>query len=196
MQGIMSLTVLLAICLQGAGQVPPPGAMQAGITNGLTVERPRQDLPLQIAAATFGDALRVLFANLGSRKVTEVTLGILLNDPNSAAPVTRMGEPCKANVPPGGLLLVDGPHGGFAAVDAYFRNKGMNMREVSIGVTHVRFADGKEWSLPIETAGRFDREEDPELGERLKAIELNEKAGPLVLFSHLPRGTATCEVAR
>lgn len=112
---------------------------------------------------------------------------MLLKDPGSATPVTRSGELCKAKVPPGGYLLITGVYAGFATVDAYFRGEGMNEREVSLGITHTRFADGAEWNLPIEAAGRFDGDDDPELRKRIEELQVG---SPLLLDP--PRGGATC----
>lgn len=50
-------------------------AAPTGESNGLRIEPSRKEFPLRIVGATFGPDLRVLLVNLGSRNVTEATLG-------------------------------------------------------------------------------------------------------------------------
>jgi hypothetical protein len=190
MKRISTLAVLLSIGLPVAAQSPKPPAHVSGETNGFTVEDARGDLPLQIGGATFGSHLRVILANVTSRKVTEVSVGVLLKDESAPAPVTRVGKVCKTNLGQDQLLLVEGAYAGFPDVDAYFRSKGMSTRIVSVGITRVRFADGTEWSLPIETPGRFDRKGDPDTDKKLKEV-------PHIGFSVLspPRNIRTCRGA-
>jgi hypothetical protein len=178
--------VLLAIALPAARADSP-----LGITNGVAFEHARRDLPLQIAGVTFGDDdLKVIVVNLTDRKVVQVTVGALLTDETSPAPVTRVGEPCRTSLGRGGALLVVGAHAGFAAVDSYFRGKGMNKRIVSIGIVHVRFADGGEWSLPLDAPGRFERDNDEALQKRVnelsKALRGSDPTG-VSLFSKPPQ---------
>jgi hypothetical protein len=41
---------------------------------------------------------------------------------------------------------------------------------VTSGVTQVRFADGSEWTYPLESKGRFEEQKDGELAQKVHAL--------------------------
>jgi hypothetical protein len=126
---------------------------------------------MQIVEAAFNDTLlQLLIVNLSNREVAQVTVGVLLEDKAQPAPVTRSGKVCVTSVPPGGFLLVRTANTGFEGADAYFRSKGITEKEVSVGVTQVRFAGGMEWTYPLDAKGRFEAEGDKDVGEKVGAL--------------------------
>jgi len=84
----------------------------------------------------------VLFVNLTSRQVEQVTVGLMLEDKTSPEPVTRLGKVCNTSVPPGRFLLVKTANTGLDGADAYFRGKGITQEAVAVGITQVRLAGG------------------------------------------------------
>ena len=133
---------------------------------------PRACAPLQIAGAMFSDTtLAVLLVNVSGRPVEEATMGVVLGDGASSAPtVTRTGIACRATVPPDGFLVVKEAHVGFDKADSYFRGKGIVDKEATIGLIHVRFADGSQWTYPLDATGHFDEQVDPTVKERVHAL--------------------------
>jgi hypothetical protein len=115
--------------------------------------------------------LTVLLVNVSGRPVEEATMGVVLGDRTSpASTVTRTGNACRATVPPDGFLVVKEAHVGFDTADSYFREKGIIERTATIGLIHVRFAGGTEWTYPLEAKGRFDEQLDPALKDRVQAL--------------------------
>ena len=159
--------------------VLPVGAQRADTAAGKREERfslrtgPRQpDFPLQEVSALFNDTeLQVLFVNLTSRQVEQVTVGLLLEDKTSPEPVTRLGKVCNTSVPPGGFLLVKTANTGFDGALAWFRGKGITQRAVAVGITQVRLAGGIEWNLPLEAKGRFEGASDKDLDRKIGVLQ-------------------------
>ena len=114
----------------------------------------------------------MLLANVSCRTVEQTTMGLVLGDGASVVqPVTRIGSACVATVPPDGFFVVNEAHVGFDTADSYFHEKGIIERTATIGLTHVRFADGTEWTYPLEAKGRFDEQLDPALKNRVQALK-------------------------
>jgi hypothetical protein len=159
-----------AIALLAVSVLVPAAAGQTGSLGLITP--PRADAPLQIVAAMFSDTmLTVLLVNVSGRPVEEATMGVVLGDRTSpASTVTRTGNACRATVPPDGFLVVKEAHVGFDTADSYFREKGIIERTATIGLIHVRFAGGTEWTYPLEAKGRFDEQLDPALKDRVQAL--------------------------
>jgi len=159
-----------AIALLALSVLVPGATGQTGLM-GLTTP-PRADAPLQIVASMFSDTkLTVLLVNVSGRPVEEATMGVVLGDRTSpASTVTRTGNACRATVPPDGFLVVKEVHVGFDTADSYFREKGIIERTATIGLIHVRFADGAEWTYPLEAKGRFDEQLDAALRDRVQAL--------------------------
>jgi hypothetical protein len=159
-----------AIALLALSVLVPGATGQTGLM-GLTTP-PRADAPLQIVASMFSDTkLTVLLVNVSGRPVEEATMGVVLGDRTSpASTVTRTGNACRATVPPDGFLVVKEAHVGFDTADSYFREKGIIERTATIGLIHVRFADGAEWTYPLEAKGRFDEQLDAALRDRVQAL--------------------------
>ena len=160
-----------AIALLALSVLVPGATGQTGLM-GLTTP-PRADAPLQIVASMFSDTkLTVLLVNVSGRPVEEATMGVVLGDRTSpASTVTRTGNACRATVPPDGFLVVKEAHVGFDTADSYFREKGIIERTATIGLIHVRFADGAEWTYPLEAKGRFDEQLDPALKDKVHALK-------------------------
>lgn len=158
----IALVTLCVLAPTAAGQNGP----------GVLSTPPRADAPLQIAGAVFGDtALTVLLVNVSGRQVEEATMGLVLGDGNLAAPtVTRTGSPCVATIPPDGFLVVNQAHAGFDKAASYFGEKGIANRTATIGLVQVRFADGSEWSYPLEAKGRFDEKKDHAVTDKAHAL--------------------------
>jgi hypothetical protein len=158
-------TVVLALSLLA------PAA--AGQNEYISLKTPPQtDAPLQIAGAIFNDtSLQVLLVNVSGRSVDQVTMGVVLGDGAAAVPpVTRVGTACSATVPPDGFLVVNQAHVGFDKGPAYFREKGIAKKETTVGVTHVRFTDGTEWTYLLEAKGRFEEKPDQTVTDRVHAL--------------------------
>ncbi len=128
--------------------------------------------PLQRANAIFNyTMLRVLLVNVSDREVTQTVVGLVLEDGNSSVPATTLsGRVCQANVPPGGFLIVTEAYNGFDRAVSYFREKGITKRMVTSGVIRVGFADGGEWTYPLESKGRFEEQKDKKLQEKVEAL--------------------------
>src|ERR1017187_3435722 len=160
----MKLAVIVSflwIALPVVAQKAEPAAGKRGESLSLRTGPFQPEFPLQNAAAVFSDTeLQVLFVNLTSRQVEQVTVGIMLEDKTSPEPVTRLGKVCNTSVPPGRFLLVKTANTGFDGADAYFRGKGITQKAVAVGITQVRLAGGIEWNLPLEAEGRFEGEGD------------------------------------
>jgi hypothetical protein len=140
--------------------------------SGLRTGPHQPDFPLQEVAAYFSDTeLQVLFVNLTSRQVEQVTVGLMLEDKTSPEPVTRLGKVCNTSVPPGRFLLVKTANTGLDGADAYFRGKGITQEAVAVGITQVRLAGGTEWNLPLEAKGRFEGEGDKDLERKIEALQ-------------------------
>jgi len=178
MKHVVTILGLLWLALPVAAQTSDAAASgqkggigQERITEGLTTGPRRPEFPLQIGGALFGDGdLKMVLVNLTNQDVEQVTVGVLLEDKTAPAPVTRMGKVCLAHVPPNGFLLVTTPNTGYDAAAAYFRTKGITDREVSVGIAQVRFADGTEWSYPLEAQGRFEGDSDPAVMKKMDSL--------------------------
>jgi hypothetical protein len=150
--------------------VPPVAAQKESMSMSTP---PRADAPLQIVRTLFSDTrLTVLLANVSGRTVEQTTMGLVLGDGASVVqPVTRIGSACIATVPPDGLLVVTAAHNGFDKADSYFRAKGIIEKQATIGLTRVRFADGTEWTYPLEANGRFDEKTDQAVADKAHALK-------------------------
>jgi hypothetical protein len=128
--------------------------------------------PLQVAGTNFGDtSLTVLLVNVSGREVRQATMGVVLEDEASVVPpATRTGRPCSATVPPDGFLVVREGNVGFDKAASYFGGKGITKKGAVIGMTHVRFADGSEWTYPLEANGHFDEQVDQAIQERVQSL--------------------------
>ena len=142
--------------------------------------------PLQEVSAIFNDTvLMVVLVNVSDREVTQTVVGLVLEDGSSAVQATtQSGRVCRANVLPGGFLAVTEAHNGFDQAASYFRDKGITKKEVTSGVTQVRFADGSEWTYPLERKGRFEEQADDKLGQKIEALT-KERFGDKDLWSGL-----------
>jgi hypothetical protein len=137
-----------AIVLFALSLLVPAWAAQTGSISLATP--PHAAAPLQIANAFFNDTmLTVLLVNVSGRAVEQTTMGLVLGDRASVVPpVTRTGSACVATVPADGLLVVTAAHNGFDKALAYFREKGILEKAATVGLVHVRSADGSEWAYP------------------------------------------------
>jgi ATP sulfurylase len=54
---------------------------------------------------------------------------------------------------------------------------------VSSGVTQVRFADGSEWTYPLESKGRFEKQEDEKIAQKVHALKEQWKVNVGAVFS-------------
>jgi hypothetical protein len=173
MQHVAVIVSLLWIALPVVAQKADTAAGKREESLSLRTGPLQPEFPLQIAgAAILSDtALKVLLVNLTSRRVEQVTVGIMLEDKTSPEPVTRIGKVCNSSVSPGRFLLVKGANTGFDGADAYFRGKGITQKAVAVGITHVRMAGGIEWNLPLEAKGRFEEGEgDKDLERKIEAL--------------------------
>jgi hypothetical protein len=138
----------------------------------LSTLRTQPDSPLQLADAIFNHTmLRVLLVNVSNREVTETMLGLVLEDETGVVPATTQpGRVCKAKVAPGGFLAVTEANNGFDSAVSYFRDKGIAAKQVTVGVTRVRFADGSEWTYPLEAKGHFEKQADDKLDRKIKSL--------------------------
>ena len=151
----------------------------AGQQDSMSMAKAQQaDAPLQMTRVMFNDtSLTVLLVNVTDQEVKQVSVGVVLADKSSAvSPVTRIGTVCEATVPPGGFLVVRGANFGFDTAASYFRDKGITEKEATIGVTHVSFASGIEWTYPLEAKGRFEEHVSEAL--RQKVASLDQKQFP------------------
>jgi hypothetical protein len=155
--------------------------------------------PLQKAGAVFNETeLRVLLVNVSDREVTETVLGLVLEDGAGAVPATtQSGRVCKAKVAPGGFLVVPGADNGFDSAVLYFRDKGITKKEVTVGVTRVRFADGSEWTYPLEAKGHFEVQPGDKLAQRIESLKKKQfgdvyPEGALLTGSGLGGKVSTC----
>jgi len=115
--------------------------------------------------------LTVLLVNVSDRTVEQTTMGVVLGDRASVVPpVTRTGTACIATVPPDGFLVVKEVHVGFDKGASYFREKDIIEKKATIGLTHVRFADGSEWTYPLDTKGHFDEKVDQAIKDKVQAL--------------------------
>ncbi len=172
MKHVAVIVSLLWIALPVVAQKADTAAGKREESLSLRTGPLQPEFPLQIAgAAILSDTeLKVLLVNLTSRRVEQVTVGIMLEDKTSPEPVTRIGKVCNSSVPPGRFLLVKGANTGFDGADAYFRGKGITQKAVAVGITHVRLAGGIEWNLPLEAKGRFEGEGDKDLERKIEAL--------------------------
>ena len=171
MKHVAVIVSLLWIALPVVAQKADTAAGKRGESISLRTGPHQPDFPLQETGAVFNDTeLQVLFVNLTSRQVEQVTVGVLWEDKTSPQPVTRLGKVCNTSVPPGGFLLAKTANTGFDGADAYFRGKGIAQKVVAVGITQVRLAGGIEWNLPLEAKGRFEGEGDKELAEKIEAL--------------------------
>jgi hypothetical protein len=150
--------------------VPPAAAQKGSMSMGTP---PRADAPLQIVGTLFNDTmLTVLLANVSGRTIEHTTMGLVLGDGASVVqPMTQIGSACIATVPPDGLLVVTAAHNGFDKADSYFREKGIVEKEATIGLVHVRFADGSAWRYPLAASGRFEEKEDQAVAGKAHALK-------------------------
>jgi hypothetical protein len=134
--------------------------------------------PLQVAGAMFNDtSLKVLLLNVSGREITQVTMGVVMEDRSSQVQLgTRVGNACSTSVPPDGFLVVTEGNAGYDAVATYLSGKGIKQKGVVVGVTHVRFAGGSEWNCPLEAKGRFEEQRDEKLDQKIR--DLTEKQVP------------------
>ena len=155
-------------------------AWSAAAQNGsLGVATPRNtDAPLQVVNSVFGDTmLTLLLVNTSGRTIEQATISVVLGDQASkATPVVRTGNACIATVPPNGLLVVTAVHTGFDTAASYYKEKGIVDRAATVGLTHVRFAGGGQWSYPLAAKGRFEEKKDEAVWQ--KAIAVKEKHFP------------------
>lgn len=130
------------------------------------------DAPLQFARAYFDDTqIAVALVNVSERTIEQATLGLVLSDDASqAAPAIRILSPCVASVPPGGGLAVPADHIAFDRVATFFQNQGKTYRAAAIGLTAARFADGTEWTYPLESKGRFEEKKDKAIQDRVSEL--------------------------
>ena len=168
MNRILETVTLLAVSLL----IPAGAAGQEGGSIRSKSLRSQPGSPLQEAGAYFDDTvLRVLLVNVSDREVTQALVGLVLEDGSSTVPAkTQSGLVCRANVPPGGFLVVTEAHNGFDRAVSYFREKGITNKKVTSGVTQVRFADGSEWTYPLESKGRFEEQNDEKLEQKVQAL--------------------------
>ncbi|MCX6626201.1 MAG: hypothetical protein NTW28_01040 [Candidatus Solibacter sp.] len=167
MNAISKAATLLAVSLlMQAGAAGQQGSIS------LSQLRAQPGAPLQFAGGAFGDEmLRVLLVNVSDREVTETVLGLLLEDGAGAVPAaTQSGRVCKAKVAPGGFLVVTEADNGFDRAVSHFRDKAIAGKQVTVGVTRVRFADGSEWTYPLEAKGHFEVQADDKLAQKIKAL--------------------------
>ena len=172
MKHVAVIVSLLWIALPVVAQKADTAAGKREGLSGLRTGPHQPDFPLQEVAAYFSDTeLQVLFVNLTSRQVEQVTVGLMLEDKTSPEPVTRLGKVCNTSVPPGRFLLVKTANTGLDGADAYFRGKGITQEAVAVGITQVRLAGGTEWNLPLEAKGRFEGEGDKDLERKIEALQ-------------------------
>ena len=172
MKHVAVIVSLLWIALPVVAQKADTAARKREGLSGLRTEPHQPDFPLQEVAAYFSDTeLQVLFVNLTSRQVEQVTVGLMLEDKTSPEPVTRLGKVCNTSVPPGRFLLVKTANTGLDGALAYFRGKGITQEAVAVGITQVRLAGGTEWNLPLEAKGRFEGEGDKDLERKIEALQ-------------------------
>jgi len=171
MKHVAVIVSLLWIALPVVAQKADTAAGKREGLSGLRTGPLQPDFPLQEVAAYFSDTeLQVLFVNLTSRQVEQVTVGLMLEDKTSPEPVTRLGKVCNTSVPPGRFLLVKTANTGLDGALAYFRGKGITQEAVAVGITQVRLAGGTEWNLPLEAKGRFEGEGDKDLERKIEAL--------------------------
>src|ERR1019366_7453766 len=77
------------------------------------------------------------------------------------------GVRARLRLTPGGFLGVNEADNGFDGAVSYFRDKGIAERGVPVGVTRVRFADGSEWTYPLEMRGHFETQPDDKLTRKI-----------------------------
>ena len=172
MKHVAVIVSLLWIALPAVAQKADTAAGKREGLSGLRTEPHQPDFPLQEVAAYFSATeLQVLFVNLTSRQVEQVTVGLMLEDKTSPEPVTRLGKVCNTSVPPGRFLLVKTANTGLDGALAYFRGKGITQEAVAVGITQVRLAGGIEWNLPLEAKGRFEGEGDKDLERKIEALQ-------------------------
>lgn len=161
MNRILETVTLLAVSLL----VPAAGGQEVALWS-------QPGSPLQPAGFYFTDTvLRVLLVNVSDREVTETVVGLVLEDESSTVqPKTQSGRVCRATVPPGGFLVVTEAHNGYDRAVSYFRDKRITSPMVTVGVTQARFADGSEWTYPLEAKGRFEEQKDEKLEQKVDAL--------------------------
>jgi hypothetical protein len=101
----------------------------------------------------------------GHSGFTSVTMGVVMGDGSSHMQLgTRVGNSCGTRVLADGFLVIAEGNAGYDAAASYFSNNGIRQKEVIVGVTQVRFADGSEWNYPLAAQGRFEEQPDERLG--------------------------------
>ena len=134
--------------------------------------------PLQVARAFFNDTiLKVLLLNVSGREITQVTMGVVMEDGSSGMQLgTRIGNACSSRVSADGFLVVAEGNAGYDAAAAHFSSNRIKQKGVTVGVTQVRFADGSEWNYSLETKGSFEVQPDEKLDQKIH--DLTEKQFP------------------
>jgi hypothetical protein len=165
MSAILETLALFAVSL-----MVPAAAGQQNSLSMKTLSQP--GAPLQVAGTFFTDtSLTVLLVNVSAREVKQATMGMVLEDEASVVPpVTRTGRACEATVPPDGFLVVKEGNIGFDTAASYFRSKGITKKGAAIGVTHVRFADGSDWTYPLDAKGHFDEQVDETINQKVQSL--------------------------
>ena len=156
----------VAVVLCASGIAAQQGSLSMGTP-------PNADAPLQIVGTVFSDkTLTLLLANTSGRTIEQAAFGVVLGDQASkVTPVVRTGRLCIATVPPDGLLVVTAVHTGFDTAGSYYQEKGIVEKDATVGLTHVRFADGGEWSYPLAVKGRFEEKKDQSVTDRAHAVK-------------------------
>jgi hypothetical protein len=171
MKQILGTTTLLLITLL----IPAAVIGQEESFSLRTLHR-QTGAPLQVARAMFTDtSLMVLLLNVSGREITQVTMGVVMEDGSSQVQLgTRVGNACSTRLPAEGFLVVTEGNAGYDAAAAHFSSNGIKQKGVTIGVTQVRFADGGEWNYPLEAKGRFEEQPDEKLDQKLRDLTKNQ----------------------
>lgn len=144
----------------------------------------QKDSPLQVigmrtSLEDLAEQLHV--ANISAKTAVRVQFGWTVDGcGKTPARLVFPGLPMDAVIGPGMWATVGRQGIDPARVRKAAADLGESCAEVTVGVIHVRFADGSEWNYPLEQEKRFQTEQTPEVVRKLAPLaeEMRKKTAP------------------
>ena len=123
---------------------------------------------------------KVWLVNVSDQTVHQYRLGWLVTDREKAGPGTAfLGQAFDTRLKPSTLEVTGRQGANVSTVLDTVRAKGISNGEVVVGVVSVKFADGSEWSYPLQQQRQFESEYDYNLHLQLTPM-INEQVTPMI----------------
>lgn len=110
----------------------------------------------------------ISIVNISDAKIVRIQFGWLLGEKGRPGGVPFKGFPSEVDLAPWATTTVGRQGAFFSDIHQLALRNHLEEAELTVGVTYVRSADGREWSYDHAAAGRFDFVPDRDLEIRIQ----------------------------